>query len=100
MAVPHHAAEPDRARTVLEAFVPSGRPVLVLATKADKLGTAAQRVALRTLQTAVHAAFPLGSPNVQVLLFSAVTRLGVAEAERIIDGWLPPVPAVAPSPTR
>ncbi len=90
----------DLDHTVLAAFVPSGRPVLVLATKADKLGTAAQREALRTIQAAVQAAFPLGSPNVQVLLFSAVTRLGVAEAERIIDGWLPPVPAVAPSPAR
>lgn len=90
----------DLDRTVLEAFVPSGRPVLVLATKADKLGTAAQRESLRGIEAALKAAFPLGTPNVQVLLFSAVTKLGVAEAERIIDGWLPPAPVDAASSAR
>lgn len=78
----------DLDRTVLEAFVPSGRPVLVLATKADKLGTAAQREALRGVEASLRAAFPLGTPNVTVQLFSAVTRKGVPEAEQVIDGYV------------
>ncbi len=85
----------DLDRTVLEAFVPSGRPLLILATKADKLGTAAQREALRAIETALRGVFPVGAPNVRVQLFSAVTRQGVTEANAIIAGWLPAPPAAA-----
>ena len=35
---------------LLEGFVPSGRPVLILATKADKLNTTAQRAAVATIR--------------------------------------------------
>lgn len=75
--------------TVLEAFAPSGRPVLILATKADKLGTAAQREALRKIEGEVTRAFPRGAPNVRTRLFSAVTKQGVAEADAAIADWVP-----------
>ena len=35
---------------LLQGFVPSGRPVLILATKADKLNTGAQRAAVATIR--------------------------------------------------
>lgn len=74
---------------VLEQFVPSGRPVLILATKADKLGTTAQRAAAATIEAQLREAFPLGAGNVTVQLFSATTGRGVAEAETTITLWLP-----------
>jgi GTP-binding protein len=72
---------------VLDAIVPTGRPVLILATKADKLGRGAQREALAAIVSTVSARFREG--NVIVQLFSATTRQGVEEAEATIAGWLP-----------
>ncbi len=74
---------------LLRGFVPSGRPVLILATKADKLGTTAQREARSGIEAQIRATFPLGAHNVAVQLFSAATRQGVPEAETMIAGWLP-----------
>ena len=90
----------DLDRVVLAAFVPSGRPVLVLATKADKLGTTAQREALRNITTSLQQAFPAGAANVTALLFSAVTRQGVDAVNALITAWVPaPAPdARSPSP--
>ena len=72
---------------VLDQFVPSGRPVLILATKADKLGKEAQREALAAIVGAVGARYRGG--NVIVQLFSATTRQGVEEAEATIASWVP-----------
>ncbi len=83
----HGLKELDLA--VLAQFVPSGRPVLILATKADKLGTSAQRAARAGIATQIGRAFPLGAHNVVTALFSAATRQGVPEAEAIIDAWMP-----------
>ena len=77
---------------VLAEFVRSSRPVLILATKADKLGTAAQRAAVATIAAQLSAAFPPAAPNVTVQPFSATTRLGVADAETTIAAWLPDGP--------
>ncbi len=74
---------------LLQGFVPSGRPLLILATKADKLGTTAQREAKAGIEAQIRVAFPLGAHNVAVQLFSAATRQGVPEAETMIAGWLP-----------
>jgi GTP-binding protein len=73
---------------LLEGFVPSGRPVLILATKADKLGTTEQRAATVAIAKQISQAFPLGAGNVSVQLFSATARIGIEEAERVIAGWL------------
>ena len=62
------------------------RPVLILATKCDKLGKNAQREALAAIVGQVGARYRHG--NVIVQLFSATTRQGVEEAEAIIDSWL------------
>lgn len=73
---------------LLEGFVPSGRPVLILATKADKLNTTARRAAVATIRRQLAQTFPLGAVNVSVQLFSATERIGIEEAETVIAGWL------------
>jgi GTP-binding protein len=77
----------DHDWPVLDQFVPSGRPVLILATKADKLNKSEQREALAAIVSAVGARYRHG--NVKVQLFSATTRQGVEEAEETIASWLP-----------
>lgn len=79
----------DLDLALLEHFVPSGRPVLILATKADKLTRTAQSAALATIDGQLRAAFPFGAGNVTVQLFSATSRQGVLEAESTIASWLP-----------
>jgi GTP-binding protein len=74
---------------VLADFLGSARPVLILATKADKLGTTAQRAAVATIAAQLHEAFPVGTPQVTIQLFSATTRQGVPEAETTIAAWVP-----------
>jgi GTP-binding protein len=73
---------------LLAGFVPSGRPVLILATKSDKLNTTAQRAAVSTVRKQLAQTFPLGAENVTVQLFSATARIGIEEAEAKIAGWL------------
>ncbi|MEO8345149.1 MAG: ribosome biogenesis GTP-binding protein YihA/YsxC [Betaproteobacteria bacterium] len=73
---------------LLEGFVPSGRPILILATKGDKLNTSDQRAAVATVHKQLAEKFPLGATNVTVQLFSATARIGIAEAEAVISGWL------------
>jgi len=73
---------------LLEGYVPSGRPVLILATKADKLNTTAKRAATAGIAKQIAAAFPLGAANVRIVLFSATARIGIEEAEAVIAGWL------------
>lgn len=76
-------------RELLTGFVPSGRPVLILATKADKLKRAEARIALAAIESELRGLFEFPPANVGVQLFSATTRQGVAEAEAIIAQWLP-----------
>lgn len=87
----HGLKDPDR--DVLAEFVPSGRPVLILATKADKLNTTDKRAAAAGIAAEIERLFPLGAANVTVQLFSATTRQGVDEANAAIAAW---VPAAAP----
>lgn len=63
-------------------------PILVLASKADKLGNAQRGAAMRALQDALREA---GAANPLALLsFSSTRRIGVDEAAGIIAGWLRP----------
>jgi len=82
----HGLAESDR--TLLAAFVPSGRPVLVLATKMDKLAPSAQRLAHAGIARALAEAFPAYAANVVVVSFSATRKSGVGDAEAIIARWV------------
>jgi GTP-binding protein len=73
---------------LLERFVPSGRPVLVLATKSDKLNTSEQRQSAARIRAQVAQAFPALASGVTVVPFSATRRLGVLEADDVLAHWL------------
>jgi len=75
-------------RQLLSGFLPSGRPVAVLATKMDKLTPTAQRAAAAAIEADVAAAFPAQAGNVTVIAFSALRRIGVERAETLLAYWL------------
>jgi GTP-binding protein len=78
----------DLDRQMLDWFLPTGRPVHVLLTKADKLSPSESR---RALQDACRTiARDYGAATVDAQLFSATQRLGVTDAELAINAWLAP----------
>jgi GTP-binding protein len=81
----HGLAESDRR--LLDGFLPSGRPVLVLATKMDKLTAQGQRQARDSIQADIASAHPAHVPQVTVVAFSALRRIGVEAAEAVLGGW-------------
>jgi GTP-binding protein len=85
---------------LLASYAPSGRPVLVLATKMDKLGTAARRDARQSIERDLAKALAAPAGQVRVVAFSALRRQGIEETEAILAGWLglaSAPPAAAPS---
>jgi GTP-binding protein len=75
---------------LLAAFLPSGRPVLVLATKSDKLNSRERRVAVTGIGEAIRTVFPDHAGSTPVLAFSATSGAGVAEASDTLARWLGP----------
>ena len=84
MDVRHPLTELDRQ--LLEWFRPTGKPVHVLLTKADKLSREAAQKVLRKVETDIAAL----SPEVSVQLFSSLRKMGVEEAEAGLRRWLEP----------
>ena len=78
----------DLDRVLLSGYLSSGRPVLMLATKIDKLAGSAQREATRRIERDVAAEFPVHVGQVDVVGFSATHRLGIEEAEAKLGAWL------------
>jgi GTP-binding protein len=81
----HGLAESDRR--LLDGFLPSGRPVLVLATKMDKLTAQGQRQARDAIRADIANAHPAHAPQVTVVAFSALRRIGVEAAEAVLGDW-------------
>ena len=73
---------------LLDAFMPSGRPVVVLATKIDKLNVAKGRDAIAGIRASVRDRFGEVGQRVAVVGFSATTKRGLVEADEILRGWL------------
>jgi GTP-binding protein len=77
---------------LLRYFAPSGLPVHVLLTKADKLPRGQQlrqaQAVRDDLQRNGARAGLLAPTSVQ--LFSATARLGLQEASEVIEAWLQP----------
>ena len=71
-------------RQLLDWHAPSGQPVLVLLTKADKLGRAEASKSLKAAQELL----PTLHPDATVQLFSAVAATGQRQARAVVDGWL------------
>jgi GTP-binding protein len=74
----------DLDRQMLEWFGPSGKPIHILLTKADKLTRAE---AAKTLH-ATRAELAPWADQVSVQLFSSLKKTGVDEAEKTIGNWL------------
>ena len=82
MDVRHPLTQLDWA--LLEWLRPTGRPVHVLLTKADKLSRSAALQTLRKIRSALAAA----SPNWTAQLFSSLKRMGIEDAEAVLGSWL------------
>jgi GTP-binding protein len=74
----------ERDEMMLRWFQPSGRPVHILLTKADKLSRSEGALTLSKVRDRLRA---FGSHST-AQLFSSVDRMGIEEAEDIISGWL------------
>jgi GTP-binding protein len=68
---------------MLDWFTPTGKPVHILLSKADKLSNSEKALTLRKIKQTL-APFD----NVSVQLFSSLSRLGADEAAGVIEGWL------------
>jgi len=90
---------------MVEWFLPTGKPVHVLLTKADKLTNSENATALRETKRmlADYAAQMDNPPAMTAQLFSSLKRRGIEEAQRVVAGWLalpeaqPPAAPEAPA---
>jgi GTP-binding protein len=78
----------DLDRQLLAGYLPSGRPVLVLATKVDKFTASGQRGAQRAIEREIAAAFQFHGAQVAVVAFSATRHIGIPAAEAMLAHWL------------
>jgi GTP-binding protein len=80
----------DADEALLRGFLPSGRPVLLLATKVDKLTPTERRASLASIRADIDRAFAPFAPQVEVVGFSALRREGLDPANRAIARMLAP----------
>jgi GTP-binding protein len=73
-------------RQMLDWFLPTGKPVHVLLTKADKLTHQQQLTTLK----ATKAELARDYPTCSVQLFSGLRKTGVEEAEAVLAAWFGP----------
>ncbi|WP_439892377.1 ribosome biogenesis GTP-binding protein YihA/YsxC [Ralstonia sp. 25C] len=75
---------------MVEWFLPTGKPIHVLLTKADKLtnNDASRALMAARKVLADYRAQIDGDVSLTVQLFSSLKRRGIEEAQRIVAGWL------------
>ena len=73
---------------LLDAFLPSARPVLILATKSDKLNVAERRRAVGGIRAALLQTFGERAALVGVIGFSAASHAGVEDADHVLGQWI------------
>ena len=71
-------------RQMLDWFGPTGRPIHILLTKADKLSKSQSGVVLREVRAALQETYPQCTAQ----LFSSLKKTGTEEAEALIGNWL------------
>ncbi len=74
----------DLDRRMMDWFLPTGRPIHILLSKADKMSRQEQMATLRKVQKMVG---ELGAPC-SVQLFSSLKKTGVEECEAVMARWL------------
>ena len=82
----HPLLTPDRQ--MLSWFLPTGRPVHALLTKADKLSQPERRRTLQDAGEQIRRDFGRDASRIGLQLFSAAQRSGIDEAENAIGAWL------------
>ncbi len=80
---------------MIEWFRPTGRPIHVLLSKADKMSRQEQTKTLR----AVKAELAKLGAGFSAQLFSSLKKSGIEEAEAVLAGWLG-IPLPAPANTK
>jgi GTP-binding protein len=85
---------------MVEWFLPTGKPIHVLLTKADKLtnNDASRALMAARKVLADYRAQIEGDVSLTVQLFSSLKRRGIEEAQRIVAGWLCLPEALEPAP--
>jgi GTP-binding protein len=81
-------------RQMLDWFTPTGKPVHILLSKADKLSNSEKVLTLRGVKQELATL-----DGVTVQLFSSLSRQGVEEAAAMVEGLLVPAPQQAPQTT-
>ena len=76
----------DLDRRLIDWFRPTGRPIHILLSKADKLSRQDQAKALRAIKAEMATWENAGHYSVQ--LFSSLKKTGVEECEAVLAGWL------------
>ena len=71
---------------LIDWFRPTGRPIHILLSKADKLSRQEQTKALKSVKAEVATWGDADLYSVQ--LFSSLKKTGVEEAEGVLAGWL------------
>ncbi|MBF1166080.1 ribosome biogenesis GTP-binding protein YihA/YsxC [Dechloromonas agitata] len=71
---------------LIDWFRPTGRPIHILLSKADKLSRQEQTKVLRSVQAEIATWGDAALYSVQ--LFSSLKKTGVEDAERVLAGWL------------
>ena len=71
---------------LIDWFRPTGRPIHILLSKADKLSRQEQTKILRSVKAEVATWGDADLYSVQ--LFSSLKKTGVEEAEQVLAGWL------------
>lgn len=81
---------------LIDFFRPTGRPIHILLSKADKLSRQDQTKVLRAVKAEMAT---WGEAAYSVQLFSSLKKTGVAEAEAVIGRWLGMLPVEAAGET-
>ena len=71
---------------LIDWFRPTGRPIHILLSKADKLSRQEQTKVLRSVKAEIATWGDAALYSVQ--LFSSLKKTGVEDAERVLAGWL------------
>ncbi|MGB8339782.1 MAG: ribosome biogenesis GTP-binding protein YihA/YsxC, partial [Burkholderiales bacterium] len=78
----------DTDRDMIEWFTPSGKPIHILLSKADKLSKQDQHAKLKEVEAELHEHFP----HCSVQLFSSPKRMGLEQAEAVVTAMLNDAP--------
>lgn len=85
----------DLDKRMIDWFAPTGRPIHMLLTKADKLSRQESTSTLRATRDALARYSEQTGSRISAQLFSSLKRIGLDEAHAVIEAWLTHDPAGA-----